>query len=1380
MRRQRQTQSIASQHKNITSIEHHTIHEMAESVTQSLNKMDTIGLHNKPIKSRIRNSGRTSTKTVSATSISNFIVALSTLLLFLSPQTIHAGLSIGGVTNTDSCYAALQSAKETLAAKNKEVITKEGYVAFINDLSDNAFTAFGENPNVEGDWGYFPVSQFEQFPGPIKDQFYIHACGGAFVTCDEAYLYTAGTGEGEAANAQQTIYLFQVCVGVEKAIKKARPKVTPPPTSSPVTSPPTTSPSTAPTPGQVVTAKPVETFTGDLPLQLTYQAVVSSDISTEELQVTDNKERNQLLGAMNSWIFTTTGEYSQMDSTTPLFRQRRMRQARGRRELVVRPEPVMSAAEEFMGIVDVECSNETIPELQPTDHCIQVVTNLTIIFNAEPLGSELTALAYIENEFEKDSTDGTFFAMIPDDTRQYMRAIYPPLLPVEAPAPTVVEEVSLTLKPTFSVDQLIDRMESIGPDAGDEGSGSKAGLISGVCIGIVAVALLAFFAVKRRRDRAEDKSTRSLSSQSADYKKSRREFDPSDDLEAGNAMANRAKSFSSRDEFSSGDSHSSDGSMQSYSSSSGSSGSSGSTTGSHSSYTSSGSTSRSSHSSSYVRDSSSTPSSGSGPYDGHDDDGLALGGSHSPGASSSEGDLAYDDAVGQSLVTASSASDGPVRADDLSAGTRSQGSSASGYHTGSSASSAGRKRHNARSKNVIVNPTLGDLERKKDKGSTTTGDDDSSAGSSGWDSSDGDSSVDSGSVETYDLDDLGSSVTNSNSASNSNSMTPEDNSSGSDTMSGDRKQPYPPTLNPAVNPVVQRGVTMLPIEECDTEEETLISDDSESTGRHERRKHLLPGTEIQDAIEKGDWATVGATAEILASSGSDSDDDETKDSTHVSGSGSASGSGTSIMSDILSAAGEDEDDIRAAEIDALVETGNWDGVVAVAARYADEADEADSQLGDSPDRSKSKSASVAKTSFASHSTPTGSGSSAGSVSVETADASSVYSNTTRDSMSHTTYSVDSSLDDGASTVSGTERSPDPDTLTGTSPSFNTHSSSITSSNFSASGITTSMLSAVSSVDPQEKRQMNAYRAEVEALVRRVVPDEMDNVDDIMVQFSGREEELIETLRSMQEKSIAQRARAAVQRSAKPDLRDVSKRRDDDSEDLGQSEASFTEGGDTYTDGGDQSMTTDGMPSSKGSYASGSSSLGNSGSPDDSRSIRDSITNEYTGGEDDEYSTSYTRSEYESRSDRSSDSTSVSSYTSGSGDSSASEDSSPSILSELGDSIGIISVGKTAQGDDIVKASPGLGEAIDASDWQAVGEAATQLRGGTDGYQSQESSKPHSMQSVMTGMSTDTNDELDGMIDAGNWKGIIDAASNMSTGHNNSSEEVMDSVLDGLD
>ncbi|KAL7520504.1 hypothetical protein ACHAWX_005226 [Stephanocyclus meneghinianus] len=67
-------------------------------------------------------------------------------------------------------------------------------------------------------------------------------------------------------------------------------------------------------------------------------------------------------------------------------------------------------------------------------------------------------------------------------------------------------------------------------------------------------------------------------------------------------------------------------------------------------------------------------------------------------------------------------------------------------------------------------------------------------------------------------------------------------------------------------------------------------------------------------------------------------------------------------------------------------------------------------------------------------------------------------------------------------------------------------------------------------------KLESIRAEVELLVRRVVPDELDNIDEMMIQFSGRENELIETLKTMQERSIAQRARAAVQQSAKLEAR----------------------------------------------------------------------------------------------------------------------------------------------------------------------------------------------------------------------------------------------------
>mmetsp|Transcript_26733 Transcript_26733/g.56047 ORF Transcript_26733/g.56047 Transcript_26733/m.56047 type:complete len:1473 (-) Transcript_26733:183-4601(-) len=76
----------------------------------------------------------------------------------------------------------------------------------------------------------------------------------------------------------------------------------------------------------------------------------------------------------------------------------------------------------------------------------------------------------------------------------------------------------------------------------------------------------------------------------------------------------------------------------------------------------------------------------------------------------------------------------------------------------------------------------------------------------------------------------------------------------------------------------------------------------------------------------------------------------------------------------------------------------------------------------------------------------------------------------------------------------------------------------------------------SSTNISSGRSQAEIRAEVEALVRRVVPEEADNVDEMLTQFKGREEELVETLRRMQERAIASRARLAVQKSAKLEAR----------------------------------------------------------------------------------------------------------------------------------------------------------------------------------------------------------------------------------------------------
>jgi hypothetical protein len=51
-----------------------------------------------------------------------------------------------------------------------------------------------------------------------------------------------------------------------------------------------------------------------------------------------------------------------------------------------------------------------------------------------------------------------------------------------------------------------------------------------------------------------------------------------------------------------------------------------------------------------------------------------------------------------------------------------------------------------------------------------------------------------------------------------------------------------------------------------------------------------------------------------------------------------------------------------------------------------------------------------------------------------------------------------------------------------------------------------------------------------------VPEEKDNVDEMMMQFRGREEELVETLRSMQERQVAQKSRIEGQKRAKRDAR----------------------------------------------------------------------------------------------------------------------------------------------------------------------------------------------------------------------------------------------------
>merc|ERR1712176_179467 len=57
-----------------------------------------------------------------------------------------------------------------------------------------------------------------------------------------------------------------------------------------------------------------------------------------------------------------------------------------------------------------------------------------------------------------------------------------------------------------------------------------------------------------------------------------------------------------------------------------------------------------------------------------------------------------------------------------------------------------------------------------------------------------------------------------------------------------------------------------------------------------------------------------------------------------------------------------------------------------------------------------------------------------------------------------------------------------------------------------------------SLTSEEIKRRDKYRVKVEELVRKGVPDEIDNISAMMDQFAGREEELISALEKMTERS----------------------------------------------------------------------------------------------------------------------------------------------------------------------------------------------------------------------------------------------------------------------
>ncbi|KAL7520730.1 hypothetical protein ACHAWX_005440 [Stephanocyclus meneghinianus] len=192
------------------------------------------------------------------------------------------------------------------------------------------------------------------------------------------------------------------------------------------------------------------------------------------------------------------------------------------------------------------------------------------------------------------------------------------------------------------------------------------------------------------------------------------------------------------------------------------------------------------------------------------------------------------------------------------------------------------------------------------------------------------------------------------------------------------------------------------------------SEEADITARASDPTPLSNLDDLDSAIDAGNWGAVGALAAILASRGAPPKKEPRSVASTRSGDSSArSGSRDSTTGPTL-------DQARAAEIDKLVEAGDWQGVVLAAARF--EADQ------------------------------------------------------TMDGESYSASASRSSYRSGSAQSTATPKS------------------------LATSG--------QSSTNIGSGRSQAEIKAEVEALVRRVVPEEADNVDEMLTQFKGREEGML--------------------------------------------------------------------------------------------------------------------------------------------------------------------------------------------------------------------------------------------------------------------------------
>lgn len=265
------------------------------------------------------------------------LLLLNLLLNNISPT--QAGLTIGGVSSTSSCYDALSS-----SSGDDNLVDKNEYVTFINTLTDDYFT-YPQFSSETNSWANLPVSEFYQLPIDLQMNFNQLACGGEFISCQNAYIIADGTGEGETATDQQTIYLYDVCSSTDEKVEDAKAALEATVTASPQEASPTSSPSSSVSAGGSGTGSPVASPEGVQPTTspssggsvggggsgsptqevdlsnattyyatLYYRILVSSTLTAEEVLDPTQQMNMDLVWTMNEWAAETCRNWNQNEN----------------------------------------------------------------------------------------------------------------------------------------------------------------------------------------------------------------------------------------------------------------------------------------------------------------------------------------------------------------------------------------------------------------------------------------------------------------------------------------------------------------------------------------------------------------------------------------------------------------------------------------------------------------------------------------------------------------------------------------------------------------------------------------------------------------------------------------------------------------------------------------------------------------------------------------------------------------------------------------------------------------------------------------------------------------------------------------------------------